>query len=563
MLRPALFDDVGFLHRPLAWLVLHGQPWHPVLGLALLLAGHGVAARVPLLRGDWLRSPLFRARPPLRVAGTFAAAGLLFAGWELSPRPVGPHPPLVVLIGIDAFRPDRLAAYGGTAGVAPHLDAFARDATLFDRAFTPIAQTEPAWRALLTARWPTVTGVRYPLTAVERWAPLPTFASRLTQAGWQTVFSTDCSRFNYQPQQSGFATRVQPPRGALNFALEKLRFRAVGMFADNALGARLLPEMVDNRALAGIHDPFAYADRLAERLVSVAQRGPTLFAWHATAAHFPGDPSYPFYRARVPAELALERRLRMVFTPIADGKTAVGASEGWTREDSEALYDELLGQADAQLGVLLAALKRAGRYDDALIIVFSDHGESFHTGFDALSGATPVHGARLQESENHILLAVKVPGRPAAHVDGLVRLVDLGPTILDWAKAAPLPAADGESLLPALDGEVLTRRLLFAETGYTHASPQAFDDAHLAAAPRTFEAYQVRSDGVVEMTPAAHEGVLKEKDFGAFDGEHWLRRAPLADGTVRETCEGNCQVLSAFLDRVLGHVGGGDGAGAP
>ena len=62
--------------------------------------------------------------------------------------------PLWVMIGVDAFRPDRLAAYGGRGGVAPHLDAFARDATIFDRAFTPIAQTEPAYRSLLTARWP-------------------------------------------------------------------------------------------------------------------------------------------------------------------------------------------------------------------------------------------------------------------------------------------------------------------------------------------------------------------------------------------------------------------------
>lgn len=550
VLRPALFDDVGFLRRPLTWLSIHGQPGHPLIALTALLLWHAWMARTRLV--TW--------RPSWVVTGSLIAGALAYEAFSVAPEQPEKHPPLVVLIGIDAFRPDRLEAYGGKAHVAPHLDAFAKDAVLFDRAFTPIAQTEPAWRSLLTARWPTVTGVRYPLTAEDRWAPLPTFASQLAQSGWQTVFTTDCSRFNFQPENAGFTQRFQPPRGAINFALEKMRFRGIGLFATNAIGAQVLPEMVDNRALAGIHDPFGYAERLGDRLVQLAAKGPTLFSWHATAAHFPGDPSFPFYRARVAKDVALERRLRMVFTPIADGTKP---AQGWSRGESEELYDELLGQADEQVGQLFDALKRAGRYDDALIIVFSDHGESFHDGFDKLSGATPVHGARLQEEENRVLLAVKTPGQAAHHVNDLVRLIDLGPTILDWAHVPSLGSADGQSALPAIQGKPLEPRLLFAETGYTHASPAAFDDEHLAVAPRTFDAYRVRPDGVIEMTALAHEGVLREKDFGAFDGEHWLVRAPLADGKMRETCAGNCEALSAFLDKVLGHRAPAEQAGAP
>ena len=43
-------------------------------------------------------------------------------------------------------------------------------------------------------------------------------------------------------------------------------------------------------------------------------------------------------------------------------------------------------------------------------------------------------------------------------------------------------------------------------------------------------------------------GWMKEKDIGAFDGQHWLVRSPRADGTVEEKCEGNCAALAAFLD---------------
>ncbi|HME91417.1 MAG TPA: sulfatase-like hydrolase/transferase, partial [Myxococcaceae bacterium] len=489
--RPALFDDLLSGSRLFAWLVDHGQPWHPRAAACVLLSIHAVVA--------WRR---WRAKLllPLGIAAQ-AAATLAFVA--TGPRSA-PHVqrPLIVLIGIDAFRPDRLTVRGHSGEVAPNLEAFTRDAVVFDRAYTPIAQTEPAWRSLLTARWPHRTGVRYPLTPESRYEPAPTFAAALAAAGYRTTFATDCSRFNYQGPLSGFEFRRQPPRGAINFVLEKLRYRALGVVADNALGALWLPEFVDNRALAGIHDPLGYADRLAQAMVEEASRGPALFAYHATAAHFPGDPVYPFYRRFVNRSEPLERRIRMWFSPIAPGTHGE-----WTQAGAEALYDELLAQADAQLGIILQRLKHAGLYDRALIVIFSDHGESFHSDIPALAGATPVHGARLGDEENRILFAVKLPsgGQPstkAARVNDLVRLIDVGPTVLELAGLPPLPDADGVSLFPLLEGKKLPPLRLYAETGFTHASPDAFDGQHLAIAPRSFDAYLVRADGAIELREA-------------------------------------------------------------
>ncbi len=547
--RPALFDDVPSLRPALAWLVDHGTPWQP-RGAALVWLGlHGVLLVI--------REREHRGTVGL-LLGTGAALGLLGA-WVARPPSGGREHPLVVLIGIDAFRPDRLQALGATREVAPNLERLLSQATLFTRAYTPIAQTEPAWRSLLTGRWPHRTGVRYPLTADSRMHLSPTFPSTFAAAGWRTVFATDCSRFHAEGPESGFGTRLQPPRGAVNFLLEKLRYRGLGVFADNRLGAAWLPEFLDNRALAGIHDPEGYGERLAARLVSEAREGPTLFAFHATAAHFPGDPVYPYYRRFVPPSEPLERRLRMHFSPVlASSQAKAPASPGstWSREDAEALYDELLAQADAQVGQLLTALHRAGRYDDALIVLFSDHGESFHADRPDLAGATPVHGSRLSETENHMLLAVKPPRgsfAPPPRVDALVRLVDVGPTLLELSGLPALPDADGVSLAPLLRGEALPPLHLYAETGFTHVSPEVFDPKHRPGAPRSFDIYRIRPDGVVELNDAAHEAVLREKDVGAFDGRQWLVDRPQVDGTVKRTCEGGCvdtASLGAWLDSV-------------
>src|SRR5207253_550994 len=127
---------------------------------------------------------------------------------------------------------------------------------------------------------------------------------------------------------------------------------------------------------------------------------------------------------------------------------------------------------------------------------------------------------RLSEEENRLLFAVKLPGqREGRRVGELVRLIDVGPTLLDFARRGPLPNADGVSLMPLLNGGgAWSPQRLFAETGYTHASPAAFDREHLALAPRTFSAYRVLEGGVVEMTSEAHAAILREKDFGAYDG---------------------------------------------
>jgi len=534
--RPALFDDVPFARGWLRLLVDHGSPWEAWLALGLFV---GVQV------GVWAaREPKKR----LRFVGSVAVLLGVFVLLTRLPVRTEARKPLVVLFGIDAFRPDRVE---GGRHVAPNVERLLQDATRFTHAYTPIAQTEPAWRAIVTARWPSRTGVRFPLTPHASWVPLPTFPAELSAKGVQTSFATDCSRFNYLGAESGFAVRTEPPRGALNFLLEKLRFRLVGVFLDDGLGSALLPEFVDNRALAGLYDPLSYARRLADQLEAQASRGPAFFAFHDTAAHFPGDPVYPFYRRYVSQTEPLERRLRMIFAPIS--KDSREDSGGWTREGEEALYDELLAQADAQLGVVLDALKASGRYDDAWVIVFSDHGESFYAGHPELQGATPEHGAQLGPEENRILLAVKPPksfGKPPPTVDSLVRLIDVGPTILDALHAAPLKDADGESLLPLLRGTPEPARWLYAETGYTHATPDVFDPDHFSSGPRGFDAYEVLPDGAVQMTAKAAAGALREKDVGAFDGKGWLIQSPEADGGTKVRCEGTCApALAAFLAR--------------
>jgi arylsulfatase A-like enzyme len=98
------------------------------------------------------------------------------------------------------------------------------------------------------------------------------------------------------------------------------------------------------------------------------------------------------------------------------------------------LYDGEVRYLDEHLGQLFDWLKAEGLYDDALIVLTSDHGEEFqeHGGW--------WHGQTLYQEQIAVPLIVKAPGgaRAGAVVTDLARSLDIAPTILDLADV-PIP----------------------------------------------------------------------------------------------------------------------------
>jgi choline-sulfatase len=94
---------------------------------------------------------------------SLAAAALLglLAGSCSKERdhPVFPDAP-VVLISIDTLRADHLPLYGYTGIRTPFLDSFAKDAWLFENAYSPCPMTLPAHTTMLTGMLPPEHGVR-------------------------------------------------------------------------------------------------------------------------------------------------------------------------------------------------------------------------------------------------------------------------------------------------------------------------------------------------------------------------------------------------------------------
>jgi arylsulfatase A-like enzyme len=124
-----------------------------------------------------------------------------------------------------------------------------------------------------------------------------------------------------------------------------------------------------------------------------------------------------------------------------------------------AYYLANVSMIDEALGKLLKTMESKGYLEDSLIIFCSDHGE-----------ALGEHGLSQKWSMYDVVTRVPAifwaPGEvlPGQRLGGLCQLFDVGATILDWAGAPMPPAAQAQSLLPALRGEAWSgREAVFSE----------------------------------------------------------------------------------------------------
>jgi arylsulfatase A-like enzyme len=371
-----------------------------------------IAFRNPAVMDDGV-PPATVIRPALRVAAAPATADAACAALgALRRRAPRPH---VIVYVIDALRPDYLGCYGYARPTSPRIDAFAREAVRFTHATAQASWTKPAVASIFTGCPPPQHGATG-LRSVMR--PLPTMASLLSAAGYDSAaFVTNGFVGTEYGLGRGFATHV--------------------VLAEHPVGA---DEGVDAGPDDVIHQRAETLQRTVfDWLDARHSTAPLLLYLHASDPHAPYLPP-PRFRERfapgVPARLGLLSSLdRLADGPLRDADRAA----------VEALYDGEVAYADEQFGAFLDGLRARGLYDDALIILLADHGESFgEHGFLQ-------HGSTLFQPQIAIPLIVKLPGRSrdGTVVDDPVQQIDLLPTVLALTGVAAPEPLRGSSLLAA------------------------------------------------------------------------------------------------------------------
>jgi len=328
-------------------------------------------------------------------------------------KPVARKPdtrPNILLITLDTTRADRMGFLGSKRGLTPHLDAIAQQGIVFTRAFSHVPITTASHATILTGTYPQFNRVNdfgIPLSA-----RLPYLPDLLRAHGYHTgAFVGSLILDPLDGTAPGFDRGFEVYDAGFHLRRHGMdRYKSVERRAGDVV----------NHALSWI---------------SQLPNGP-FFLWvHLYDAHDPYDPPAPF-------------KEKFASQP----------------------YDGEIAYADSAVGTLIDEIRKHGLYDETLIAVMADHGESLG------AHGENTHGIFLYDETLHVPLLFKLPLNKSAglRIETRARLVDVAPTILEEA-GLPIPKEmQGESLAelikpPPKDGVPdADDRSAYAETDYPH-----------------------------------------------------------------------------------------------
>lgn len=352
-------------------------------------------------------------------------------------------------VDILLFLSDQHAAvYGPGERMAvdtPHLDALCRRGTSFTAAYTPCPLCVPARMAMLSGQAPHRTGIYTNNDTLPQ--TVPTFLHAMAAAGYETVL---CGRMHFigPDQRHGFTRRIAPDFTPCGWTrpLDALR-RDFGVHLQT-MGYKWCTDVVGGGA-----SPVTSYDEMVlqelEHYLSAPHRKPQLIVVGTYGPHFPYvAPEALFRKYLADAQLPPSWPGREEW--LNDQQRALLPEQD--RRDialaCQAAYKGLVEHTDALVGQAERAFARfcAERGTPGLFGYVSDHGDTV--------GEHGIYGKK-----SFFEAAVRVPmifsgeGVTAGRrVPEPVSLLDIGPTLCEWAGVDfPLPT-DGHSLAAVLRG---------------------------------------------------------------------------------------------------------------
>ena len=386
----------------------------------------------------------------------------------------------VLFILADQFRADCLGASGNPLIQTPNLDALAREGVLFTHAFVQTTPCGPSRMSIFNSRYLCST------RAVQNMTPLAdpgdNLALTLRAAGY------DPALIGYNDY--AIDPRILPPSDprttSLNYDNVLPGFHWVLNHTYDSqeyfewLRRKGYPEELLSHA--AIHKPVAPAEGPGEHLPlhfpapyraedsecrfltetaidwiaahSRVQEQGWFLSLNYIKPHPPRVCAAPFHAMYDPATLPAANRRAEELTDPHPYMRFMHRAPQLARDDhfreTKACYYGMVTELDVCLGLLFAALKKSGCWDDTLIVFSSDHG-------DYLGDHYLLNKSDFYDETMRVPLIVRDPSREAdatrgAQSHGFVESIDTAPAILEFLGIAAPAQFQGRSFLPAVRG---------------------------------------------------------------------------------------------------------------
>ena len=362
-----------------------------------------------------------------------------------------PERPNILLITTDQQRFDTIAALGNHQIYTPHLNWLADTGIAYTRCYTDCPVCMPARATMMTGLPGYAHGLVGNDTTCLPMRDHPTFASLLTQAGYQTRAE---GKLHFHPMRALYGLEhADLPMDYFNEMrrLGRASTRAHGV-GENEMEPALntLPEQ-DTLTHWTVRRSMEFLD----------SRDPTrpFFLWTSFAKpHPPFDPCLPYWELYRDAPLEPpavgDWAQDPARAPLGFYKPTFYLNNFWRfspeqQRSAKRAYYACLTQIDYNLGLLFARMRELELLQNTWIIFTSDHGEMLG---DHRMGAKSV----FFEGAAHIPFLIRPPAAfgqdgPPQRCGKLATLADLAPTILHLAGVRAPSQMRGRDLLTYLD----------------------------------------------------------------------------------------------------------------
>jgi arylsulfatase A-like enzyme len=355
----------------------------------------------------------------------------------------------IIFYVLDSLRADHLSCYGYHRKTSPHIDSIAGDGVIFQKCYSTSTWTRPVAASILSGTYPAINGVQ------GRNDYFDSRIFRLPESLKCQEFQTACisaignvsTNFGFSRGFDYFCDLYKEP------SLIKMREKSSGT-------AEGLEDEGDSEVifpLAGDLNSFFFPWLETKR-----EKNTFSLLW-SIQTHEPYLPP---------------REYNKFIDPNYDGKFAGHRDmirRVKSKEDTKNLIDLYDGEIyynDACIGELINYLKENNLYEDSLLVITGDHGESL--GEHGIYS----HGHLPYEQVARVPLIIKFPKNEYAgkSINQLVSLMDLFPSITDYLNIHLSEDIHefikGKSIIQLIrEDHYLNHQYLFAETRYSDAKP--------------------------------------------------------------------------------------------
>lgn len=343
--------------------------------------------------------------------------------------------PNILLVVMDSVRRDFLSCYGSECNTTPVLDELAEQGTIYNRAYATGSWTVPVHGSLFTGKLPSEHGAYAGNTYLSA-TDEETLAGQFSMSGYDTVgFSTNpwlTEEFGYSTGFDRFFEIFPPikypdagnPRDVdwqYDSGLKWIKERCEWVISGNPL-----KRLSNAREIRNQSTPICSAETVNLEVSQWLDERDADKPFFAFLNYMDAHEPYEIYDYFLPAGTSVDK-------DILDFKWNHGCFENGPDETKSELIKQIYGASvsylDEQIGALFDLLKDNGDFENTIIVVMGDHGQSL--GEHGYWG----HGTFLYEELVNTPLIMRTPERSAnkPEVSKLVSIADVPRALCEFA----------------------------------------------------------------------------------------------------------------------------------